>query len=91
MGGVFRKQPEALAQLAAASDAKLIPWRNAQCLFVKDSEQYTPVFLTPFSQYVKYLDSAMGHLFVGFEPDSQTPIFAGPPTKDASQLVSRSV
>ena len=90
-GMLFRKQPKALAQLAAASDAKLIPWKKAQCLFVEESERYTPVFLTPFSHYEKYLDAAVGHLFVGFEPDSETPIFAGTSTEDVRQLTSRSV
>lgn len=74
---VSRKQPEELAKLAEGSEAQLVPWQKGRCLFVRDADLYMPLLLCPLSRYVKHLDATIGHIFMGIDPDTKAPIFAG--------------
>lgn len=74
---ITRKRPEALQKLAAMPEAALLPWKTSECLFIPEADLHEPVLLRPLSNYVPYLDTTVGHLFMGLHPGSQSPVFAG--------------
>eukprot|EP00210_Caulerpa_lentillifera_P000272 g265.t1 len=76
----IRNDPKRLETLAASPEAKLVPWTDSKCLFKtqkNSSEPMSPLLLTPLSRFSPFLDRRVGNLFLGLDPDSRTPFFAG--------------
>jgi len=76
----LRADHNQLEALGDSSEARLIPWLDSKCLFKKEGNStgvFVPVILTPLSKFRPFLNNTVGSLFLGLDPDSKAPFFAG--------------
>lgn len=76
----LRTDQNQMEALGDSPEARLVPWMDSKCLFKKEGNStgvFVPVILTPLSKYRPFLNNTVGSLFLGLDPDSKAPFFAG--------------